>query len=208
MDILQKYFPSITEKQKQQFEQFAEIFKDWNSKINLVSRKDIDNLFVHHILHSMSIAKIIDFKDGTTVLDLGTGGGFPGIPLAIMFPKVHFTLMDSIGKKIMVVNDIVSQLQLDNVTAIAGRAEEQKTKFDFIVTRAVAEVGKLMAWTKNLYNKKHINALPNGLIALKGSTYKEEFKAIPYKLYHEAEPISKFFKEEYFKDKYVIYIQS
>lgn len=208
METLLKYFPSLTSTQTEQFEKFAHLFREWNSKINLVSRKDIDNLFTHHILHSLAIYKFIEFKEGTKVLDLGTGGGFPGIPLAILMPDVQFTLIDSIGKKIMVVKDIIEQLDLKNVNALVGRAEEQKDKYDFVVTRAVADIYKLKIWTSKLFNKKQINAIPNGIIALKGGSYIEEVKAMPYKIYYEAEPISKYFNEEYFNDKYIIYIQS
>ena len=208
MDKLLTYFPELTTLQQTKFDKFAQLFRDWNAQINLVSRKDIENLFVHHILHSLAIAKVIRFQEGSHVLDLGTGGGFPGIPLSILMPDVHFTLIDGTGKKIMAVNDMLENLDLNNVMALQARAEEHKGNYDFVVTRAVAELEKLMIWTRHLYSNKQINALPNGLLALKGSTYKEEIKAMSNKVYHEAEPIDQYFTEEYFKEKYVVYIQA
>ncbi|HMG16662.1 MAG TPA: 16S rRNA (guanine(527)-N(7))-methyltransferase RsmG [Saprospiraceae bacterium] len=208
MDKLLIYFPELTSIQQNQFDKFARLFRDWNAQINLVSRKDIENLFVHHILHSLAIAKVIRFQEGSNILDLGTGGGFPGIPLSILMPDVQFNLIDGTGKKIMAVNDMLENLDLKNVKAFQARAEEHKSSYDFIVTRAVAEFEKLMIWTKHLYSQKQINALPNGLLALKGSSYKDELKAMSYKAYHEAEAIDQFFKEDYFKEKYVVYIQA
>lgn len=208
MDKLLKYFPELTSVQQTQFEQFAKLFRDWNAQINLVSRKDIENLFVHHILHSLAIAKVIRFKENSNIMDLGTGGGFPGIPLSILMPEVQFTLIDGTGKKIMAVNDMLEKLELSNVKALQARAEEHKGSYDFVVTRAVAELEKLMIWTRHLYNPKQINSMPNGLLALKGSTYKEEIKAMSYKAYYEADAIDRFFEEDYFKEKFVIYIQA
>lgn len=208
MDILLKYFPELSQLQQEQFKRFAELFTDWNSKINLISRKDIDNLMVHHILHSLSIAKNNTFVPNSRLIDLGTGGGFPGIPLAILMDKVEFTLIDSIGKKIMVVNNIIQELKLPNVRGIHTRAEDHKEKYDFVVTRAVADISKLMPWTRMVISKTHKNALPNGLIALKGASYLDEIKNSGTRIYYEATPISNFFEEEYFKEKFVIYYQA
>lgn len=203
-----KYFPELSPDQQNQLKLFCELFIDWNSKINLISRKDIDNLMVHHVIHSLAIAKNMSFAPETKILDLGTGGGFPGIPLAIVFPEVQFTLIDSIGKKIMVVKDIAEKLGLKNVTGLHVRVEEHKEKYDFVVTRAVADISKLMPWTRMVISKTHRNALPNGLVALKGSTFKDEIKNSGTRVYYEATPISKYFNEAYFKEKFIIYYQA
>lgn len=204
MEIIEKYFKKLSDKQKQQFGFLKEQYTDWNSKINVISRKDIDNLYLHHILHSLSIAKIIQFKTGTTVMDLGTGGGFPAIPLAIMFPDTKFHLVDSIGKKIKVATSIAEAIELTNVTTRHCRAEEEKQTFDFVVSRAVMPLADLIKiCTKNI-SKKQQNALPNGLICLKGGELDNEIamfkkKAITYEL-------KDFFEEEFFTTKKAVYV--
>ncbi len=208
MDILLKYFPDLSQIQQEQFKSFCELFKDWNSKINLISRKDIENLMIHHVLHSLAIAKNNSFVASSRLIDLGTGGGFPGIPLAILMQDVEFTLIDSIGKKIMVVNDILKELKIVNARGIHARAEDHKEKYDFVITRAVADISKLMPRTRSVISKTHKNALPNGLIALKGATYLDEIKSTGTRVYYEATPISNYFDEEYFKEKYIIYYQA
>ncbi len=207
MKLIQQYFPNLTAKQISQFDQLPELYKEWNEKINVVSRKDIDNLDVRHILHSLAIAKFVQFSPSGKVLDLGTGGGFPGIPLAILFPKTQFTLVDSRGKKIMVVNEIVEALGLKNVKAIHGRAEELKDKFDFVVTRAVAKLPQLMQWIHKLITLEQQHAVPNGLIALKGGNIKAEIKSLGKKAYAEHYKVYLFFPEEFFEEKYVVYVQ-
>lgn len=204
MEIIERYFNNLSDKQRQQFALLREQYTDWNSKINVISRKDIDNLYIHHILHSLAIAKIIQFKAGTTVMDLGTGGGFPAIPLAIMFPDTKFHLVDSIGKKIKVATSIADAIELTNVTAKHCRAEEEKQTFDFVVSRAVMPLADLIKiCTKNI-SKTQQNALPNGLICLKGGELDNEIamfkkKAITYEL-------KDFFEEEFFTTKKAVYV--
>ena len=207
MEILLKYFPDLTEKQIAQFEQLLPLYQDWNSKINVVSRKDIDELYERHVLHSLAIAKVAKFVAGTSVLDLGTGGGFPTIPLAIFFPEVQFTAVDSIGKKIKVVNEIAQAIGLENVTGIHSRVEDIKTKHDFIVSRAVAELQQLISWSRKLIKTKHINIVPNGYWILKGGNIKGEIKTLGNKEYVDKYPIPKYFKEAFFEEKYVLYVQ-
>ena len=207
MEIIHKYFPKLTDLQVQQFEQLAPLYTDWNSKINVISRKDIDNLYPHHILHSLSIAKFINFKSGSSILDLGTGGGFPGIPLAILFPAVKFTLVDGTRKKITVVEDVINQLELKNAVAKPVRAEEMKDRFDFVVTRAVASLDKLIPWSFPKLKRMGQNGTPNGLIALKGSNVEKELKVLPNKVYSEIYPLADYFQEAYFETKCLIYIQ-
>ncbi|MBK6373728.1 MAG: 16S rRNA (guanine(527)-N(7))-methyltransferase RsmG [Saprospiraceae bacterium] len=207
MEIILKYFPSLTEEQKEKFTALFELYKDWNEKINLVSRKDIDALYLHHVLHSLAIAKFLRFQPGAKVLDLGTGGGFPGIPLAIFFPETEFILVDSIGKKIKVVEDIAEQLGLTNVKAIVGRVESLKITVDFVVTRAVASLRDLTFWSLKHLSAKSIHAIPNGLIALKGPAFKEERKELGKKDYVESYAISKWFSDSYFEEKYLVYVQ-
>jgi 16S rRNA (guanine527-N7)-methyltransferase len=205
-DQIISYFPDITEEQKHQFSALPELYAEWNQKINVVSRKDIDHLVEHHVLHSLAIAKFMPFKPGTKVFDLGTGGGFPGIPLAILFPECQFVLADGTAKKIIVVNEIIEALSLKNATGLAKRAEEVKEKFDFVVTRAVAKVDKLLPWARRMIHQKHTNIYPNGLIALKGNV-REELNLIPKHEYTEVVPISKYFSEPYFEEKFILYIQ-
>ena len=207
MNKLLQYFPELTESQQELFARFMPLFKDWNDQINMVSRKDIDNLEVRHVLHSLAIAKFMPFKAGATIMDLGTGGGFPGIPLAILFPETEFILIDSRGKKIMVVNEIVQKLGLTNVTAIHGRVEETKVKCDFVITRAVAKMEKLFNWTRRHLKNKHMHIYPNGIIALKGGDIKLEMKDVPGKPYWEMVSIREYFDEVEFEDKKVVYLQ-
>lgn len=206
VDVIWKYFPDLSDKQKSQFEMMGELYTDWNEKINVISRKDIQNLYVHHILHSLAIAQFISFKSGTKIADLGTGGGFPGIPLAIIFPECRFVLTDSIQKKIKVASAVIESLELENVRAEAKRLEEVKEKFDFVVTRAVAKIDKILPWSRRVLSDKHKNFYPNGLIALKGDM-KEELKLLPKHEYREVEPISQYFDEPYFEDKFILYVQ-
>ena len=205
------YFPKLTDHQVAQLLQLQPLYADWNSKINVVSRQDIENLNERHVLHSLCIAKSFEFNSGAKVLDLGTGGGFPGIPLAIMFPEVNFVLVDSIGKKIKVVEEIVAALGLTNVKGIHTRVESLKMagQFDFVVTRAVAPLNQLMAWCQFLIKQKHAHAYPNGLIALKGGDIADEVKALPGKSnkYVEVMPIRDFLNLEFFAEKYVVYVQ-
>jgi 16S rRNA (guanine527-N7)-methyltransferase len=200
------YFPDLTEHQKEQLAALYDLYKDWNEKINVISRKDIDNLYLHHVLHSLAIARFIQFKPGTKVLDLGTGGGFPGIPLAILFPECSFMLVDSIGKKIVVVDAVCTALDLKNVQAKHGRVEEMKDKYDFVVTRAVARLDKLLPWARKVLSNKQSNLYPNGLIALKGDL-KDELAVLPKYEYREVVPISSYFQESYFEEKYLLYVQ-
>lgn len=207
MEILKKYFPKLTEEQLAQFAQLPDLYEDWNSKINVVSRKDIDQLPIRHVLHSLAICKFIKFRSGTSIMDLGCGGGFPGIPLAIMFPQTQFTLIDGTLKKINVVNEVAQALGLQNVTAQQKRAEEWKgEKFDFIITRAVAKIVKLYEWGIPLLKNKHYHPTPNGIIALKGGNLIEEIKELPKGSYTELIPID-FFDEEYFEEKSIVYVQ-
>ncbi|MBP6527798.1 MAG: 16S rRNA (guanine(527)-N(7))-methyltransferase RsmG [Prevotella sp.] len=205
IEIITKYFPELDEKQRQQFEMLDALYRDWNAKINVISRKDIDNIYVHHVLHSLAIAKAIRFKDGSRILDFGTGGGFPGIPLAIMFPNCKFRLIDGTGKKIMVANEVAKALGLQNVEAIHRRGEEEKGEYDFIVSRAVMQLPLLMRIIQKNISKKEKNALPNGLLCLKGGDLKEELK--PYQNIVDVMPLEDMFDEEWFKeDKKLIYL--
>ena len=187
------------------------LYREWNARINVISRQDIEHLAVHHILHSLAIAKVFTFKEGAQLLDLGTGGGFPGIPLAIFFPEVQFVLVDGTGKKIRVVQEVSAALQLKNVQAIHGRAEEIKMPgcFDYVLSRGVAPLDKLMLWSQPLLRKQHRHAYPNGLIALKGGNLQSEIAALPGKgkEYTEIFPISRMFSEPFFEEKFVVYVQ-
>lgn len=199
-----KYFPNLTPEQIVRFEKMDPLYRDWNGKINLISRKDIDSLYEKHILHSLAIAKIIDFRPGTRILDVGTGGGFPGIPLAILFPSCHFVLIDSIGKKIKVVQAVSEELGLKNVTAIHGRVEDVKEEFDFVISRAVTTFPAFAGLVKKNILRKPQNALPNGIIYLKGGDIQEEIK--DYKRNIEVTEISNFFNEPFFETKKVVYL--
>jgi len=202
--IILRYFPDLTEKQRQQFEQLGPLYKEWNDKINVVSRKDIDNIYTNHVLHSLGIAKVTSFKAGSEVLDVGTGGGFPGIPLAILFPDTHFHLVDSIGKKITVVKEVSSALGLKNVKAEQIRAEQLKGKYDFIVSRAVTRMKEFYGWVRNKAKAESRNSLDNGILYLKGGDLDEEMDELkhPYSIYN----LSDYFKEEFFETKHVVYV--
>lgn len=204
IEIIKKYFPQLTPKQEEQFAALDALYHDWNAKINVISRKDIDNLYEHHILHSLAIAKRINFREGTNVLDFGTGGGFPGIPLAIFFPEANFKLIDGTGKKVRVAQEVADAIGLENVLPSHLRGEEEKGKFDFIVSRAVMPLPDLMKIIKkNIASDQH-NVLPNGVIVLKGGNLDEELK--PYKNIAEKTELSQWFDEEWFKEKYLIYV--
>ena len=202
--ILDTYFPNLSTDQKDKFVEFSNLFIEWNSKVNLISRKDTDHLFERHILHSLSIAKIIQFKDGTRILDIGTGGGFPGLPLAILFPEVQFTLVDSIAKKIKVVNSIVDQLGLTNVQAFHLRADKVKGSFDFIVSRAVTRMKGFIPWTKGKISKKQRNDLDNGILYLKGGDLYEELSEV--KMKYKVLSINDFYTEDFFDTKKIVYL--
>jgi 16S rRNA (guanine527-N7)-methyltransferase len=204
MQSILKYFPSINPTQKKQFEALYDLYFDWNSKINVISRKDIENLYEHHVLHSLAIAEIIRFQSGSTVLDVGTGGGFPGVPLAILFPEVEFVLVDSIGKKIKVGTEVSNAIGLKNTTLKHSRVQEEKGKYDFVVSRAVMPLGDLVNLVKKNIRKEQKNALPNGLICLKGGELQHEI--LPYKNIAELYNLSDFFKEEFFLTKKGVYV--
>lgn len=204
MEVIQKYFPKLTDDQKDKFGQMKALYEHWNAQINVISRKDMDAFYTHHVLHSLAIAKVIRFTKGTTILDVGTGGGFPGIPLAIMFPECRFHLVDSIGKKIKVVKEVVEALGLKNVVADQKRAEELENTYDFVVTRAVAPWEEIHKWTQDLVHDEGKNALPNGWLLLKGGDLKEEFKSARKWLVDH--PIKTMFDDPFFETKNVIYV--
>ena len=204
MEIILKYFPDLTEEQRRQFAALYDLYIDWNAKINVISRKDIENLYEHHVLHSLGIAKIINFRPGTSIMDLGTGGGFPGIPLAILFPEVKFHLVDSIGKKVRVATEVANAIGLKNVTFRHARAEEEKQLFDFVVSRAVKPLGDLIKIIKKNISPRQQNALPNGLICLKGGELEHE--AMPFKNKTTLHSLSEDFEEEFFQTKKVVYV--
>ena len=204
MELILKYFPTLSESQKTQFTALYDLYADWNSKINVISRKDIDNLYERHVLHSLGIAEIIQFKPGSKVLDVGTGGGFPGIPLAIFFPEVHFTLIDSIGKKIKVGQEVSDAIGLKNIELSHRRIQEEKGKYDFVVSRAVMPLDELVKLCRKNISPKQQNALPNGLICLKGGELEHEI--LPYKQIAEMYGLSEFFDEEFFKTKKAVYL--
>lgn len=204
MEIIKNYFPELTEKQTAQFAALYDLYTDWNAKINVISRKDIENLYPHHVLHSLGITKMLRFKDGSEVMDLGTGGGFPGIPLAILFPNVRFHLVDSIGKKIKVAQAVAGAIGLDNVGFRHARGEEEKGLFDFVVSRAVMPLADLVKIVRKNIKKEQANALPNGLICLKGGELQHEI--LPFRNQAVSVNLHDFFKEEYFETKKVVYI--
>lgn len=202
VSLILKYFPEITDEQKQQFEKLEQLYTEWNEKINVISRKDMDGLYEKHILHSLGIAKIMPFADGTKVLDVGTGGGFPGIPLAILFPEVSFTLIDSIGKKIKVVEAVSEGLGLKNVTAVHGRAEKLKEKFHFVVSRAVTQMPEFLRWLKGKFEKEQFNEKHNGVLYLKGGDLAEELAGLRCEIFQ----LKNYFEEEFFDTKKVVYL--
>lgn len=204
MDIILKYFPNLSDKQKQQFAALGELYTDWNSKINVISRKDIGNLYEHHILHSLGIAQIIRFTPDSRIMDLGTGGGFPGIPLAILFPEVQFHLVDSIGKKIRVATEVAQSIGLTNTTFSHTRAEEVKDSYDFVVSRAVMPLADLMKIIRKNIAAHQQNALPNGLICLKGGELENE--TMPFRHKTTIWNLSDYFEEEFFQTKKVVYV--
>jgi 16S rRNA (guanine527-N7)-methyltransferase len=204
MDLITRYFPHLSDQQKEQFDALYDLYTDWNSKINVISRKDITNLYEHHVLHSLGIARFISFKDGSQVMDLGTGGGFPGIPLAILFPEVKFHLVDSIGKKIKVASEIANAIGLKNVTFRHCRAEEEKAKFDFVVSRAVMPLSDLLKIIRKNISSTQMNAIPNGLICLKGGELAKE--TLPVKNKVEIMDLKNEFAEEFFETKKVVYV--
>ncbi len=204
MELILKYFPELTETQIKQFTELGPLYQEWNDKINVISRKDMEHFYERHVLHSLGLAKVIQFAPGTKVLDVGTGGGFPGIPLAIMFPETNFYLVDSIGKKIKVVLEVAAALGLTNVRAKHCRAEEVNEKFDFVVSRAVTRLINFYPWVHNKFSKKSINTLDNGILYLKGIDLSEEFDELhkPYQLF----ALTEYFEEEFFESKGVIHI--
>ena len=202
--IIYKYFPNLSDKQKEQFEQLQALYEHWNAQINVISRKDIDLLYERHVLHSLGIAKVMDFKPKTHIMDVGCGGGFPGIPLAILFPECNFHLVDSIGKKIKVVNEVALALGLTNVKAEHKRAEEVKDKYEFIISRAVTEFPSFYRWVQNKFSKNQFNNLPNGILYLKGGDLTEEFKDFKKRVvFYE---LKDYFSEEFFETKKVVYM--
>ncbi|HEX5169844.1 MAG TPA: 16S rRNA (guanine(527)-N(7))-methyltransferase RsmG [Cyclobacteriaceae bacterium] len=203
-EIISHYFPELTERQRKQFDQLYPLYSEWNEKINVISRKDIENLYVNHVLHSLGIAKVISFNPGTEILDVGTGGGFPGIPLAILFPEVNFHLVDSIGKKITVVKEIAEALGLKNVNAEQVRAEQLKGEYDFVVSRAVTRLKEFYGWVYRRIKKKSQHQLKNGILYLKGGDLQEELKEVklPYQLFE----LSNYFAEDFFLTKRVVHL--
>jgi 16S rRNA (guanine527-N7)-methyltransferase len=204
MEIIKKYFPDLTDQQLDHFARLGSLYKDWNSKINVISRKDIEQLYERHILHSLAIAKVIRFKPGTTVLDVGTGGGFPGIPLAIFFPETSFLLVDSIAKKIKVVNEVALALDLQNVKAVHQRVEDVKEKFDFIVSRAVTAFPRFVEMVRTKVSSQNNNDLPNGILYLKGGDFEDEIS--PFRKQLKVYDLQNYFQEEFFETKRLIYL--
>lgn len=203
-NLIYKYFDNLSEEQHEQIEKLEALYSFWNNQINVISRKDIDLLYERHVLHSLAIAKLLSFRPSTKVLDVGTGGGFPGIPLAILFPKVEFHLVDSIGKKIKVVNEVSMELGLQNVKGMHLRAEQLTDKYDFVVTRAVTRLAAFYPWVSNKFKKQSGNSFPNGMLFLKGGDLNEEISEanLPAELY----PLSDFFEEDFFQTKFIMYV--
>ncbi len=204
VQLIFDHFPDLTGKQREQFEKLDELYRDWNAKINVISRKDIDNLYPHHVLHSLGIAKVIRFRPGTSVMDIGTGGGFPGIPLAILFPECKFHLVDSIGKKIKVATAVAEAIGLENVTAVHRNVIEEKGKFDFVVSRAVMDFSELVKLVRKNVHHEQRNSLPNGIICLKGGDLIQELR--PFKHTSDVWSLSNFFPDEFFETKKVAYV--
>lgn len=204
MEVIKTYFPELSEVQIMQFAALYDLYTDWNAKINVISRKDIENLYLHHVLHSLGIAKMLRFKKGSTVMDLGTGGGFPGVPLAILFPEVQFHLVDSIGKKVKVAQAVAEALELKNMTFRHCRGEEEKQLFDFVVSRAVMPLADLVKIVRKNIKKQQLNALPNGLICLKGGELQHEI--LPFRNQAVSIDLKDYFTEEYFETKKVVYV--
>lgn len=204
MQTIKKYFPNLSEKQIEQYEALYDLYYDWNNKINVISRKDIENLYLHHVLHSLAIAKVIKFREGTKIMDMGCGGGFPGIPLAIMFPDAQFHLVDSIGKKVRVATEIANAIGLTNVKASHSRVQDIKEKYNFVVSRAVMQLPELIKICRKNISNEQINSLPNGVICLKGGDMNAETQ--PFKNCVEITELETFFDEEFFKDKKVVYV--
>ena len=205
MELILKHFPDLTEKQIEQFSKLQELYEEWNAQINVISRKDLDNFYERHVLHSLGIAKVMEFVDGSDILDVGTGGGFPGVPLAILYPKCKFYLVDSIGKKIKVVNEVATAIGLTNLKAEHKRAEKVKGQFDFVVSRAVTRMERFLPWVNGKIKKKQINPFPNGILYLKGGDLAEELK--PIKRAVEIFDLPEFFKDEFFETKKVVYVK-
>lgn len=204
MDIILKYFPELTNRQIEQFASLSRIYTEWNEKINVISRKDIGNLYLRHVLHSLSIAKFISFRNATKIMDMGTGGGFPGVPLAILFPHCRFHLVDSIAKKLKVVEAVKEQTGLTNLFTFHSRSEEMNFQYDFVVSRAVAPLSDLLKWTKGKYLPKNLNPIPNGLICLKGGNVQQEIDPAQPR-YSQVVPIANYFQEDFFADKFIVY---
>lgn len=206
MSIIENYFPDLSQEQKEQFARLKEEYAFWNEQINVISRKDLDNFYERHVLHSLGIAKVMPFADNSKILDIGTGGGFPGVPLAILFPKCTFTLVDSIGKKIKVVNEVSQALGLKNVTGIHERAEKINDQFDFIVSRAVTSMPDFLKWTKDKFLKQQKNALQNGILYLKGGDLTDELRTV--KKFYKTFDLSTYFEGEFFDTKKVVYVRN
>lgn len=205
IDLIEGYFPDLSASQKERFARLGELYREWNAQINVVSRKDIDQLYTNHVLHSLAIAKVMPFKEGSKILDVGTGGGFPGIPLAILFPECHFRMIDSIGKKIKVVNAVIEALGLENAEAQQLRAENDRGKYDFVVSRAVTRLEKFIPWVQQNFRKEQINPFPNGILYLKGGDLRDELKAVRRDT--DVVQLTRFFDEPFFETKAVVYVR-